>query len=109
MTYNVFSGTLNPTQSIRYPDPSSHLATMHMAENCGDCCAPLGGPGSLSNTLWPWAEAYLRTKWHLDPSSRLAAIDMSRKVGGCYVLCLGELSLTQCRLGQGLPPYQVAS
>ena len=27
------------------------------------------------------AETYLRTKWHLDPSSRLATIDMGRKVG----------------------------
>jgi len=36
------------------------------------------GTGSPSNTMSPdwlsvaWAEAYLRTKWHLDPSSRLA-------------------------------------
>jgi len=29
-----------------------------------------------------WAEAYLRTKWHLDPSSRLAATDMGQKLGG---------------------------
>ena len=28
-----------------------------------------------------WAEAYLRTKWHLDPSSRLATIGMGRKLG----------------------------
>jgi len=25
-----------------------------------------------------WAEAYLGTKWHLDPSSRMATIDMDR-------------------------------
>jgi len=39
------------------------------------------------------AEAYLRTRWHLGPSSRLATIDMGRKVGellcpfrgGCWV------------------------
>jgi len=41
---------------------------------------------------------------------RLATIDMNRKVGG---LCpfYGELGphLTQCGLGRGLPPYQVAS
>jgi len=30
-----------------------------------------------------WAEAYLPAKWHLDPSSRLATIDMGRKLGGC--------------------------
>ena len=44
---------------------------------------PLGG--------WSWvgikdivarAEAYLCTKWHLDPSSRLATIDVGRKLGG---------------------------
>jgi len=27
-------------------------------------------------------EAYLPTKWHRDPSSRLATIDMGRKLGG---------------------------
>jgi len=31
-----------------------------------------------------WAEIYLRTKWHLDPSNHLATIDMGQKVG---VLC----------------------
>jgi len=31
-----------------------------------------------------WAEAYLRTKWHLDPCSRLVTIHVGRKVGGCY-------------------------
>jgi len=30
-----------------------------------------------------WAEAYLRTKWQVEPSCRLATIDMSRKVWGC--------------------------
>ena len=29
-----------------------------------------------------WAEAYLHTKWHLDASSRLATIEMGRKLGG---------------------------
>ena len=28
-----------------------------------------------------WDKAYLRTKWHLDPSSRLATTDMGRKLG----------------------------
>jgi len=37
-------------------------------------------PLSVGGELGPvthivaWAEAYLRTKWHLDPSSRLATI-----------------------------------
>ena len=47
-------------------------------------------------------EADLRTKWQLDPSSRLATIDMGRKWG---LLCpfLWELGprLTQCGLDRG--------
>jgi len=31
-----------------------------------------------------WAEAYLHTKWHRDASSRLATIDMGRKLGGGF-------------------------
>ena len=34
------------------------------------------GPGA-------WAEAYLRTKLHLDPSSLLATTDMDQKLGDC--------------------------
>jgi len=58
-----------------------------------------------------WAEAYLHTKWHLSPSSRLATMDIGRKLGGCAHLGEGQLGphLTQCRVGRGLPPYQVAS
>jgi len=37
------------------------------------------------------AEVYLRTKWHLDPSSRLVTIDMSRKVGEARAPFYGEL------------------
>jgi len=70
------------------------------------------------------AEVYLRTNWHLDPSSCLATIDMGQQRGGaavplsgyenngisCVQCCLmAGPHLTQCGLGQGLPPYQVAS
>jgi len=50
------------------------------------------------------AEAYFRTKWHPDPSNRLATIDMGRKMATAAVpLSVGVLGthLTQCRLGQG--------
>jgi len=60
-----------------------------------------GGAGSRSNTIFTWAEAYLRTKWHLDPPSRLATIDMGGKVGMlCPHFGEGELGphLTQRRL-----------
>jgi len=43
---------------------------------------------------------------------RLATVDMGRKLGGgCASFRDGELGLhlTQCRLGRGLAPYQVAS
>jgi len=58
------------------------------------------------------AEAYLHAKWHIDPSSRLATIDMDRKLGGSDPFFGGgELGphLTQCCLGRNLPSYQVAS
>jgi len=57
------------------------------------------------------AEAYLHTKWHLDPSSRLATTDIGRKLGAVPPFWRkGELGphLAQCGMGQGLPPYQVA-
>jgi len=38
------------------------------------CPFPWGGAGSSSNTMSPGAEVYFRTKWHLDPSNRLATI-----------------------------------
>jgi len=56
-----------------------------------------------------WAKAYLRTKWHLDPTGHLAITDMGRKLWGCALLgrwLLGP-DLTQC--GRGLPPCQVSS
>ena len=51
------------------------------------------------------------TNWHLDPCSRLATINVRRKLGALPLLGrrrgLGP-HLTQCRLGRGLPSYQVA-
>ena len=42
---------------------------------------------------------------------RLATVDTDRKVGAAMPLSVAELGLhlTPCGLGQGLPPYQVAS
>ena len=74
----------------------------------------VGGAGSPPNNV-AWAEAYLRTKWQLDPSSRLATTDMDRKLGAA-LLCPVPLfgggmgpHLTQRGLGRGLPLYRVAS
>jgi len=37
-----------------------------------------------------WAEAYLGTKWHLDPCIRLATTDMGRKLGACTLFRRGS-------------------
>jgi len=58
-----------------------------------------------------WIEAYLHTKWHRDPSTRLGTIDMGRKLGGSAPLGERDLGphLTHCDQGQGLPARQVLS
>jgi len=33
--------------------------------------------------MWSWPRPFLRTKWHLDPYSRLATTDMAENWGGC--------------------------
>jgi len=55
-----------------------------------------------------WAKVfYLRTKWHLDPSSRLAQQSWAKIGGYSAPFGGGRIGphLTQCGLGQGLPPY----
>jgi len=43
---------------------------------------PLSGEGWVpSQYNVARAQAYLHTKWHLDPSSRLATTDVGRKLG----------------------------
>jgi len=49
------------------------------AENWGLC--PFLGELGPNLTQCRLVEAYLRTKWHLVPPSRLATIDMDRKLG----------------------------
>jgi len=50
-----------------------------MGRKWGGAPPPFAG-GSKHNVAWN--EAHLRAKCHLDPSSRLATIDMGRKLGG---------------------------
>jgi len=55
---------------------SSAVATIDMGRKVwGGCCAffPWGSWIPIQHNV-AWAEAYLRTKWHLDPSNRLATI-----------------------------------
>jgi len=42
-----------------------------------------------------WDEAYLHTKWHLSPSSRLATADIGRKLGAVPLWGSGSC-LTYC-------------
>jgi len=65
------------------------------------------GAGSPSNTMWPGPRSTsVLSAWRLHPSSRLATIDMDRKLGSCAPF-MGSCDphLTQRRLGRDLPPY----
>ena len=78
------------------------------AKNWG--CAPFGrGSWVPIQHNAAWAETYLCTKCHLDPSSHLPTTDMDRNLGAVHLggVELG-LHLTQCCPGRGLTSYQVA-
>jgi len=64
-----------------------------------------------ASTLLNWGEAYLHTKWHLDPSSHLTIADMGQKLGAPPPFGRGELDphLILCGWGQSLPACQVSS
>jgi len=59
----------------------------HEPKRGGGAPVPLSrelGPwlaGTPSNSMWPGPRLYFRTKWRLHPSSRLATIDVNRKLG----------------------------
>ena len=80
------------------------------AENWGLCPSFFGGV-DLHLTHVARAQAYLHAMFLLGPCSRLATIDMGHKLGNYASFWGGGLGphLTQCRLGRGLPSYQVAS
>ena len=60
------------------------------AEKCGAAVPLLGGSWVPIKHNVALAETYLCTNWHLDPSSRLATIDMGQKVGAVVPLSGGE-------------------
>ena len=45
-------------------------------------CALFSGASWVPSNTVAWAEAYLRAKCHLDPSSRSVTMNMGRKFGG---------------------------
>ena len=57
------------------------------------------------------SRGYIRTKWNLNPSSRLAT-NMGRKLAAVPLIFFGGGELgpnLTCRLGRGLALYQVES
>jgi len=83
---------LRPTSIPRSILIHSAVWPQYIRQKVGGCCTPFFG-GELGPHLTQinnvaWAKAYLRTKWHLDPSSRLATTDKGRKLG--VVPLLGE-------------------
>ena len=80
-------------------------------------CPPFFGGGELGPhvTQCGLAEAYYRTKWHLDPSSRLATTNIGHKLrgGGCAPFWRRAGSPSSAMLpeptARGLPARQVSS
>jgi len=69
----------------------------------------MGADGSWI-TEFPYTVTHNKSLAVAEMGDRLATVDMGRKVGAAVALSVEELGphLTQCRLGRGLPPYQVA-
>jgi len=79
-----------------------------MCRKLGDCCAPfLGGELCPYLTQCRLGEAYLRTKWHLIPSSRFATTDMGRKLGA--VPLIGGAGSSSNTMWPGPRPTSVPS
>ena len=103
LPYQVASSSIQP------------FGTLNMGQKLGGVAMPsfLGvylGPHP-SQIMSPWPMAYLHTKCHLSPSSRLATGNIGRKLEDYAPLGEGEKGhrLTQCRVGPDVLPYQIAS
>jgi len=64
-------------KSSAVAEMGDHFATIDIGRKLGTAVPPVfwrgvGGAGSPSNTIWRWPGP--STKWHLDPSNRLATI-----------------------------------
>jgi len=88
------------------------LATIDMGRKLWSC-APSGGAGSPCNTMWPGPRPTFVPSGILIHSAITAVWSQQTWAqnweGALSPFWGGELGLTKCRLGQGLPPYQVAS
>jgi len=86
----------------------------YMGLKVGDAVPRFFGAGELGPHLTQyvaWADAYLRTKWHLDPSNRLDTTDMGRKLGAVPFFWGGGAGSPSNRMRprSRLPPCQVSS
>jgi len=72
-----YNGIFNKSSAAA--EMGNHLATTDMGQKVGGgCYAPFcGGRWVPIFINVAWAEAILRTKWHLDPSNHLATIRMT--------------------------------
>jgi len=64
-----------PPYQVAYLNPSSCLTTIDMGQILGRVV-----PFPIQHKL-AWAEAYIYTKWHLSPSSRLATTALAENWG----------------------------
>ena len=96
----------HPSATSRAQDSENTSAK----DRCSTAGAPKGKASWVPSKKVAWAKAYLHTKWHLNPPAVWPQWTWAENWRGC-VLFKGELGphLTQCRLGQGIPLYQVAS
>jgi len=71
--------------------------------------APFRGSYNPIQQNVAWAEVYLCTKWHLDPSGPLAIIDMGQKSGGGCALFIGEAGSPSNTKSHGSRPISIPS
>jgi len=107
LPYQVASSSIQPFGHNRHEPKTGGCAPFR-----GSCGAvPLfGGAATSCNTTSPGPSftSVVGTKWHLDPSSRLATIDMGQTLAAAVPFFWGgQLGShpTQSHLGRGQPPY----
>jgi len=85
------------------------LTTVDMGRKLGT--SPFSGVAASPCNNVAWTAAYLRTKWHLDPSSRLARTNMGRNSGEGAVPPFGGEGggSPSCTMWPGLRPASIPS
>jgi len=84
------------------------LVTIDIGRKVGELLCPFGGAGSRSNTMWLGPRPTSVPSGILIHPAVWPQWTWAEKWGCCGPFLWGP-PLTQCGLGQGIPPYQVAS